>query len=322
MTDWNTLTSTAPADKDFLNLAQQPCLMPLDKLSAISVAGPEAEAFLQNLVTNHVADLNDNQAQYNGLCNPKGRLLATFILVRVNAEQFYLLLSADLCDSITKRLTMYVLRSKVTVTNCAESHHCVGLTQQLPSPINALTNDYDVVVEGATYFIKVPADKGSRYLVLNPAETSSKNCDTWLKANYQLMTPDYWYWLDIQAGLAHVVAETVEQFTPQQINLDLNHGVSFNKGCYPGQEVVARLHYLGKPSRRLFIATANTTVSPNAGSEVNSTPDHVAGHIVSACQHLGQLDCLISLKLNDLDASLHLDESTPLVITSELPQEV
>ena len=153
-----------------------------------------------------------------------------------------------------------------------------------------------------------------RWLMICAKENAPALTNTLAEQNNQNQTADYWQWLDITAGLANIYPSSQEKFTPQQLNLDLTEAVNFKKGCYPGQEVVARLHYLGKPSRRLFIASADATLLPSAADEVKTTEGQIAGHIVSVCQQNGHLDCLVSLKLANLEADFVLSDGSQLNI--------
>ncbi|MBT3504948.1 MAG: tRNA-modifying protein YgfZ, partial [Piscirickettsiaceae bacterium] len=122
----------------------------------------------------------------------------------------------------------------------------------------------------------------------------------------------------ITAGLASVFQLTQEKFTPQQLNLDLTEAVNFKKGCYPGQEVVARLHYLGKPSRRLFIAQAHSQLALIPGDDIMTAQDSIAGHVVSSVQQGDSLWCLISLKLKEHASELVLADGETLTLLSDL----
>lgn len=306
---WQNLTQAPSTDNHaYQALDTTACFMPLTQLGVLTVSGDDARTFLQSLLTNDIALLNIQDSQYSGFCTPKGRLLALFFIIRSEENTYQLVLPKALCEALTKRLSMYVLRSKVTVTNASDSLLCLGSTQRTPE-----------LPADVTYHPL--ATEMHRGLMICPADKADALCDALIGQQFQPQAPAYWQYLDITAGIANIVPETQEKFTPQQLNLDITNAVNFKKGCYPGQEVVARLHYLGKPSRRLFTATANSMALLNPGSEINTTSDHVAGHIVSACQHLGRLDCLISLKLSDLNSPLHLNDGTSLMITSELPQE-
>lgn len=272
--------------------------MPLEYNSVIEISGDDASQFLQNLVTNDVTGLAVNQAQYAGFCNPKGRLLAFFTLIH-RRHGFQIIVPTCTASSLLARLKMYVLRSKVTITDVSNQVACLGLVTNKNSaelPLELAENDYQGIEAEHYFSLKLPSTD-QRWLIVCPGEQLA-SVYALIKDTLPLAPPAFWDVLDIKTGIATVKAETQEKFTPQQLNLDLNNAVSFSKGCYPGQEVVARLHYLGKANRRLFLAEANTAHKIEIGSDVKTADGQVAGHIVNAAlQSKDNLVVLISLKL-------------------------
>jgi folate-binding protein YgfZ len=273
-----------------LNSQSSNYFTPLEAMGVLQVIGDDASSFLQNLLTNDVAALEVNQAQLSGFCNAKGRLFSIFLLIR-SEEGYQLLLPKNMCDLLLQRLNMYVLRSKVSISNESEHLVCVGLiSTSTPS---------------STSIIRHPND-AERFLSICDHE-SLENLLSEFKQQGLVLAPEYlWAQRDIESGLAMIWPESKEKFTPQQVNLDLVNGVSFSKGCYPGQEVVARLHYLGQPSRRLFIAEAETKQRPNIADEVITEDGTIAGHIVSVQRIEQSVKLLVSLKLMSSTSSLLL----------------
>ena len=301
----NLIQKTTSNGSNYTTLSNSSCFMLLKHLGVISVSGDDAQVFLQSLLSNDIKLLNINDSQYTSLCTPKGRLLAFFLIIRTNENTYRLILPHSLCESIKTRLSMYILRSKVSVANTSEEFTCIGLTQNKPTlPIKTSYHTLPSIFH--------------RGIVISSTNEVDVLCSLLIKQQYQLMPSTYWEWLDITSGIAKIELETQEKFTPQQLNLDITKAVNFQKGCYPGQEVVARMHYLGKPSRRLFTAKANTSVLPESGSRVMTNEGQVAGDIVST-QQQGQdgLVCLVSLKLTCYDSSLLIDQ-TPIYLTSGL----
>lgn len=294
MTDyWHRLLQQQTALANALNLQSNAYFTPLSHLGILHIVGDDAAHFLQNLLTNDVAALTPDQAQLSGLCNTKGRLFASFILIR-QADAYHIILPKNMCRLLQRCLTMYVLRAKVTISDESDRLFCIGLITADHSQINTLQG------------IKHPIDK-QRSLFICQQNTVENLVAKFKKQGLQLAPQNSWQQLDINVGLATILPESKEKFTPQQVNFDLIGGVSFSKGCYPGQEVVARLHYLGKPSRRLFIAEAATDKLPNIADEITTTDGNVAGHIVSA-HHVGSsLKLLISLKLTAKMLALQLN---------------
>tara|TARA_R110002111_G_scaffold196683_2_gene262530 strand:+ start:318 stop:1250 length:933 start_codon:yes stop_codon:yes gene_type:complete len=281
------------------------CFMPLTQLGVLTVSGADSQTFLQSLLTNDIAQLNLHESQYSGFCTPKGRLLALFFIIRSEASTYQLVLPKDLCEAMTKRLGMYVLRSKVTVTNASDNVVCAGATLRQPELPADIT--YHPI-----------ATNIQRGLIICPTDKADELCTSLIEQQFQAQATAYWLYRDITDGIASVVTETQEKFTPQQLNLDITNAVNFQKGCYPGQEVVARLHYLGKASRRMFTAEFSGTTLPENGCEILTDEGKVAGHIVSAQQqNEHSIVCLISLKLSEFDANLIFSDS-PVRLTSEL----
>jgi hypothetical protein len=257
-----------------------PYIAPLTQMGLIEVAGSDAASFLQNMFTNDVSVLQHGQAQLNGLCNPKGRLLAIFLVIK-QGDEFLLWLPGELIESIIQRLSMFKLRSDVTLTQ-VEDKYTVG----------HFDNTHNI---SGTSLITLPAAPTIQLAILEQSQLATFSKDipiisecVWLKA-----------WLE--AGLPMIFKSSQEAFTPQQVNLDLVDGVSFKKGCYPGQEVVARLHYLGKPSRRLFSAVLNGDNLPSPNTEVLSGNDDVLGHVVNAVKVGEMIFCQLTLKLDQVD---------------------
>jgi len=285
----------------------KPALAPLPDKSIITVSGDEAAAFLQNLLTNDVNALATNQAQLNGLCNPKGRLLAIFQLIK--REQDYLIvLPAELAEAIAQRLTMFKLRSKVDIA-ISESLVALGII----NPDNNITDLPSMTMQGSeTEFALLIKQAGasSRFLAICEKDKAVIP-STWLADGWQLTTQTFWQLLDIEAGLPAVFNDSKEQFTPQQVNLELVGGVSFKKGCYPGQEVVARLHYLGSPSRRMFLAKMCNGDLPQANTPVMDDNGNTLGHVVQAqIASDDTLICQLSMKLSATGTKANIEGKT------------
>lgn len=284
---------------------------PLPQLGVLTISGEDAQSFLQNLLTNDVNALDINQSQLSGFCNAKGRLFSVFILIR-RQDYYQMVLPRSICSLLQQRLAMYVLRSKVAVTDDTEHFALFSIPNSDSNPIESLmlsANKYQLLLNNSQYLCLIP--KAEIDTVINTVDS----------LGWQVTSETSWNLASISAGLPSVVLETKEKFTPQQVNLDLVDGVSFKKGCYPGQEVVARLHYLGSPSRRMFIAHIDSGELPKAGEEVFNGSGKVAGHIVSAEQNTDKIDLLISVKLSELDSPLSVGQANPVnILNSNLPE--
>jgi len=310
MTDfWQTLIEQSPVTQ-YLESNKTNYLMPLSQLGIIQIEGEEAGSFLQNLLTNDVNALAINQSQLNGFCSAKGRLLAIFLLIR-RADSFQLILPKSMCGGLQQRLTMFKLRAKITITDVSAHLSLIGLTTSTEKPTDIMLpqQDYQATEQDNNLLIKLPSFI-NRYLCIIQSDELDTFCQKWLQQDWQLAAESSWQLLDIEQGLATITPDTKEKFTPQQINFDLVGGISFNKGCYPGQEVVARLHYLGKPSRRLFSASCSSDSLPTDGQEVTDQEGKILGHVASAqFSSDNNIKLLLSLRLAECDKTMFINDS-------------
>lgn len=233
---------------------------PLLDWTAIAVGGADATTFLQGQFTNDVAGLEIGATQWNGWCSPKGRLLANFVLGRTGPDDYRLLVPADLAAGIVRRLRMFVLRSKVTAMSLDEAV-CVGIhggRAGFPGAGRLLERDGCLLVgypDGRVVAICASAEAAVLWEQLAAGVTPAGS--------------PVWDWLAIRAGLPVVTAATQDRFVPQMLLWEL-HGVSFRKGCYPGQEIVARMQYRGKPKERLYRGRVDA-LAPAAGASLFSS---------------------------------------------------
>lgn len=257
-------------------------LCDLSHQGLIRFRGEERVSFLQGQLTCDVRDLA-GRATYGGYCSPKGRLLATFLLWQ-EGESHLLQLPQEIRAAVQKRLSMFVLRAKVSLHDASDETVRLGIAGAgaeaalsaclgaLPSRHLALARVEDVTL--------IRLD-GARFELVLPPERAPGFWDR-LAAAATPAGPACWEWLEIRAGIPAIVAATQEQFVPQMANLELVGGVSFSKGCYPGQEIVARTHYLGKPKRRMCLAHLSGEAAPRPGDEILDPGGQSAGMVVRA----------------------------------------
>ncbi|NMM27816.1 MAG: folate-binding protein YgfZ [Glaciimonas sp.] len=289
---------------------------PLADLGVIAVSGEDAAGFLHNQLTNDVAHLDADAVRLAGYCTPKGRLLATFLMWKP-AETILLQLPRSLQPAIQKRLQMYVMRAKVTLTDLNDSHVLLGLGGRAAStalnawfpalpaaPYASVSNDAGTLLRLADAF------NAPRYQWFASTAVAQ---DAWPALATQLAAvgSSAWRWSSILAGVPQITPPTQEQFVPQMLNMELIGGVNFKKGCYPGQEIVARMQYLGKLKRRMLAAGVNSpAMTVTAGMEVFSSSDPLqpCGMIVNAERSTGDsFDCLVEIKIAAAAAStIHL----------------
>lgn len=284
---------------------------PLTDLGVIAVNGEDAVPFLNNMLTNDIKSLASVGACLGGLCNPKGRLLATMNIWRTD-QGLCLALSADLLAAIQKKLAMYVMRSKVQLNDETQLTLLLGLSG--PKAALALSG-LGVDIGSTAKLRKFPDGEvihlgGDRYLLAVCAQRAE---ETW-KQLTKIASPvglDAWHWLEIVAGIPCITAKLQEEFVPQMINYDRIGGVSFSKGCYPGQEIVARSQYLGKIKRHMYrVFAADEARELQAGAELysSSTPDQPCGMVVQAAPSpVGGTEALAVLQSSCFEAGdLHL----------------
>jgi folate-binding protein YgfZ len=278
-------------------------------LGLIAVTGDDAASFLHNQLTNDVEHLGTGEARLAGYCTPKGRLQATFLMWR-DAQSVYLQLPRELQPALQKRLSMFVLRSKAKLSDAGAEVVVLGLGGAAAQ--SALRLHVDALP--ATPYAKVDTPLGTlirvadafgapRYeWILAPANAAAVMPA--LRASLALGGNQAWQLSAIHAGVPQITARTQEQFVPQMINFELLGGVNFKKGCYPGQEIVARSQYLGKLKRRAALVTIDAAAA-KAGDEVFalSDPGQPCGMVVNAADNgAGGVDALVEMKLAALEA--------------------
>lgn len=263
-------------------------LMDLSRFSLVAIRGEDRDSFLQGQLTNDIRELSHTHSQLSGHCSPKGRMLANFRVLRRN-DSILLQLPDDKLEEILKRLRMFVLRSKVEITDTSDGLIRIGIAGDCAAALLAPTipelpkRDNDMVHSGELTTIRM-AGSTPRFEIIGPLEPIKALWQT-LSANARIADGDLWALLDIRAGIPTVYAATTDAFVPQMVNMQLIDGVSFTKGCYTGQEVVARMKYLGKLKRRMYLAGVETDTAPQPGDELHadtSKSNQAAGRIVDA----------------------------------------
>lgn len=278
---------------------------PLTDLGVIRATGADAAGFLHNLMTNDINGIGPNDARFAGFCTPKGRLLALFLIWR-EGDDFLLMLPRDVLPAMLKKLSMYVLRSKVKLSDATGERTLIGYSAPAavpPAPTLAgaeMPRFGVAAVEGGQ---AIRLDDTRWLLALDPATAAS----SWqaLAAAARPVGLAAWQWLEIAAGQPRVVAATQEAFVPQMLNMELPAvaGVSFSKGCYPGQEIVARTQYLGKVKRRTFRARLASAAVPGTSVYAPETGDQHCGAIVSvAPSPAGGFECLVCVQIGAVEA--------------------
>jgi hypothetical protein len=256
----------------------------LSFLSLIDVQGADAADFLQGQLSNDIFKLDEAHSQLSAYCNPKGRILSIFRVIRRD-HGFMLLLPAELRERVLQRLSMYVLRAKVTLQHDQRLIQ-IGISGPTASAIlnkhvGPVPTVNGCVSHDSVRLLGIPGPY-PRYLALADTTSAQTLWNAALEATPVGMTA--WSWLDIMAGLPTIYSQTYETFMPQMVNLDLLGGISFDKGCYSGQEIIARLHYLGKLKQRMFRAhvSAERPPAPADPIHIPVADTQAVGHVVDA----------------------------------------
>jgi folate-binding protein YgfZ len=234
----------------------------LNRYGLLSVSGADAREFLHAQLTTDIAAQPAERAALAGWCSAKGRLLATFLVIPA-PQGFLLQLSRDLAPAVAKRLSMFVLRAKAKVVDESDAWTQFGIFGG-PAP-SSVTWDGDSVT--------VPVDEG-RSLRLAPASATSLPC---------ALDEEKWYAAEIRAGRPLITAATQDQFVPQMVNLETLGAVDFRKGCYPGQEIVARAQYRGQVKRRMvrLPAPEGARLKPGDGYNGGTVVDSAGGEVLA-----------------------------------------
>ena len=277
----------------------------LDDWGLLRVSGADAIAFLNGQLTQQMADLRPDEARLAGYCSAKGRLLATFITWSVAPDDILLACSADIAAATAKRLAMYVLRAKCRVQDVSAEYVVIGRTMHAagdePSDRSARHGPWSVGADGDGWAVTLSTvQRVGRQLIVRPrAQPLAAEPPLELQA---------WHWLEASSAVPRIVAATVEQFVPQMVNLEIVGGVDFRKGCFPGQEVVARSQYRGTLKRRMFLFDSEQAAQPGQDVVHSEDPSQPAGMVVNAGTLAGRgTRVLAEVKLAALESgTLHV----------------
>ena len=265
----------------------------LDNRSLLKVSGSDAESFLQAQLSNNINELDSSSIQLNAYCQHQGKMLALFWVMRSNHD-FLLSFPLDLLEIIKSRLQMFVIMSDVTIDDVSDDYLQIGVIDENQK------NDFTI------------NDKLS-LIIANPSEISK----------FKVTSNDFWDKSCIDSGLPEIYLLTSEKLVPQMLNLDINEiGVNFSKGCFPGQEVVARLHYLGVAKRRLFTFESDSEInvgdtlfcSTSKSAKARGARYKASGMVVSKVKYNTQFYCLATLEVASKDEKVTLNnEQGPIL---------
>jgi folate-binding protein YgfZ len=268
----------------------------LPHLGVIRAQGADSASFLQGQLTNDFALLGTSEARLAAFCSAKGRMLASFIGFKRGPDEILLVCSRDLLPATLKRLSMFVLRAKAKLSDASAEvalHGVAGETLKALTP--GPRAPWALTEAGTAHLVQLyPADGQPRALWVGPTGEAPAG---------PALDPVLWQWGEVRSGVATVSTPIVEAFVPQMLNYESVGGVNFKKGCYPGQEVVARSQFRGTLKRRAFIAHADAELT--AGQEVfqAADPEQPAGIVAEAAPApAGGWDAIVSLQLAAVEA--------------------
>ena len=261
------------------------CALP--HLGVIRAQGEEAARFLHTQLTQDIALLRSDQARLAAFCNAKGRMLASFVGLKASPTEVLLVTSRDILPATLKRLSMFVLRAKCKLRDASSEFDLRGLAGAAAAPLAPWAQAH---LTGGTAIGLHPADGVLRALWIAPAGTHPPSGPA--------LDAQLWRWGEVRSGIATITAPVVDAFVPQMLNFESVEGVNFKKGCYPGQEVVARSQFRGTLKRRAFLA--HSAGALEAGQEIvdAADPSQPCGMVVqSAPAPEGGTDAIVSIQL-------------------------
>ena len=287
----------------------------LPHLGVIRAEGEDAANFLHGQLTTDFALLGARDARLAAFCNAKGRMLASFIGFQRAPHEILLVCSRDVLPATLKRLSMFVLRAKAKLTDASSEFALYGVAGDALKALAPPQSPWTLATVGDAQVVHLhPADGAPRVLWVAPAGTPAPAGAA--------LDPAQWQWGDVRSGIATITTPIVEAFVPQMLNYESVGGVNFKKGCYPGQEVVARSQFRGTLKRRAFVGHSDAEMS--AGQEVFQAgdADQPAGIVAQAAPAPGGgWDAIVSLQLAAVEAGdLHAGSATgPALQLQPLP---
>ena len=332
MSDWNSFLSAQGAYSDAPNhfvpdlTSELTYLMPLQQKGLLAINGPDAAKFLQGQVTCDVNELENSVTRLGAQCNIKGRMLLCFRALQMNKEHIVLQMHHGLIAKAISSFGKYIVFSKAKLVDMSQDYRCVGIVgsnarQVLADALNVIINANDEwqFIDNSIV-IRIDENRYECWLAANDAELIWKK----LAASCEIAEQNYWTLLDIQSGLGDVTPDTVETFTPQAINLQLVNGINFRKGCYTGQEIVARLHYRGNLKRHMyrfeFLLDGNGLPVP--GSELHNHEGKAVGEVVIAAKKTITNGELLASVIDDQRVDLYLPNNPQKLSLLSLPYAI
>jgi len=258
----------------------------LENRALLKVSGSDSESFLQAQLSNDIEQLDNSSIQLNAYCQHQGKILALFWVIR-SADSFLLSFPLDLLDIIKSRLQMFVIMADVNIQDITLEYSQIGSIDESYNNSFAINDKLSLII-------------------VNPKDITQ----------FDIKPVEFWDKACIDSNLPEISLITSEKLVPQMLNLDINEiGVNFSKGCYPGQEVVARLHYLGSVKRRLFAFESNSEInvgdslfcSTSKSAKARGARYKASGIVVFKVKYNSQFYCLATLEVASKDEKVTLN---------------
>jgi folate-binding protein YgfZ len=297
----------------------------LEQESLLHIAGPDSLVFLQGQTTCDTREVNPQHALPGAFCTPQGRVVCDFLLSQLSEEHFALRLRRDIRALSSATFGKYIIFSKAELD--AERDDWQLLACWGADAAGTLADIFGAVpaqrygAHAGEGFVLVQLDDAGQQFECYLDSSSHPQWSARIAQSMQAATPDQWQALQIAAGIGRIETATVEEFIPQMLNYDLTDHISFNKGCYTGQEVVARLHYRGKPKRRMYLAQLPGSEPIAAGTALfTDGSEQSVGNVVNCALNGDVLTALVVATVGGVENGLHLDSPDgPTLIIGDLP---
>ena len=316
MSDWNSflieqgVNHTHGLDLPQSNYsADTTYVMPLNQ-GLLEIKGPDTAKFLQGQVTCDVRELANYKTLLGAQCNIKGRMLLCFRAVQTDAERILLRVHSGLVTNGLSSLGKYIVFSKAKLADATSHYRCIGIAGPKAAQILKEVLAVDIAENGNWQtandhiIIRIDEQRFECWIVAEQAQ------DLWhqFRTHTSLADQNYWNLLNIQAGIGDISPETVETFTPQAINFQLVDGINFRKGCYTGQEIVARLHYRGTLKRHMYrfeFSIADKSL-PLPGTELKNADGKTVGEVILAAYTNANSGELLASVVDDERVAIYL----------------
>lgn len=327
------LVSFGNPDRERRIPPQGSVLSDLSGRGIIEVHGNDAKDFLQNQFTNDISKVTENTHQLSAWCTHKGRVISNFRIFQRD-NNYYLTVSSNLVELIIKKLRMYVMRSDVSIEDISDSLIHFGYAgeqaeqdlQTLLGEDNVPTKPNQTLQQDSLSILRLPGTV-PRFEIFGDLD-DAKNL--WERCNVRAATvsSNGWDYLNIVAGLPVICEASSTAWIPQMLNLQVIDGVDFQKGCYPGQEVVARLKYLGKNKRRMYRIEINSSELPEIGQKIYAEGEsaYVGKILTTVINPTGKAEALAVLKIALVENNLNLNQDASneqgSIVILDLPYSV